>query len=44
MRLGAFGGWSDSKKTWCCAKMQRGCVEHHCFTGAIASWGEESGK
>ena len=34
-------GWSDSKKTWCCANGGKGCVKHHCFTGDIANWAQD---
>lgn len=34
-------GWSDSKKTWCCDKEQRGCVKHHCYSGEISTWNQD---
>lgn len=40
--MSLVSGWSDSKKSWCCDKEQKGCVEHHCFTGDISEWHEAS--
>jgi len=34
-------GWSDSKKQWCCSNEQKGCAEHHCFTGDMNDWAQD---
>lgn len=34
-------GWSDSKKTWCCDKEQRGCVKFHCDHKDVGSWSSD---
>ncbi|CAJ1393551.1 unnamed protein product [Effrenium voratum] len=34
-------GWSDSKKTWCCSREQKGCVKFECFDGDQTQWHSE---